>query len=114
MIALTVDQRGSRDAGDRIASWLTALADDPEVRLTLPFARTAGDEMQALADDPTGVTAAVRRLVRDGGWWIGIGVGEVEQPLPDDVRAARGPALVRARGAVEQAKGRPSGVAVEA
>ena len=47
--------------------------------------------------------------LRSGRWYVGIGVGEVDLPLPASPREGSGPAFVAARAAVEQAKsgGRP-------
>ncbi|MBB3674899.1 hypothetical protein [Modestobacter versicolor] len=106
---LTVDQRGSRRGTDRVPGALAALAAVPTV---LRFERTAGDEFQGVLDDPAVVVDVVRRLVRDGGWSIGIGAGPVQTPLPGSTRAGAGPAFIAARGAVEAAKRRPVRVAV--
>jgi hypothetical protein len=106
---LTVDQRGSRRGPDRVPALLAALTGVPTV---LRFERTAGDEVQGLLDDPVVVVDVVRRLVRDGGWSIGVGAGPVATPLPGSTRAGSGPAFVAARSAVEAAKRRPVRVAV--
>jgi hypothetical protein len=106
---LTVDQRGSRRGPDRVPALLAALTGVPTV---LRFERTAGDEVQGLLDDPVVVVDVVRRLVRDGGWSIGVGAGPVVTPLPGSTRAGSGPAFVAARSAVEAAKRRPVRVAV--
>jgi len=106
---LTVDQRGSRRGSDRVPGALTLLSGVPTV---LRFERTAGDEFQGVLDDPAAVVDVVRRLVRDGGWSIGIGAGPVHTPLPHSTRAGAGPAFIAARGAVEAAKRRPVRVAV--
>jgi hypothetical protein len=106
---MTVDQRGSRRSGDRVPAVLTALSGVPTV---LRFERTAGDEVQGVLDDPAAVVDVVRRLVRDGGWSIGVGAGPVQTPLPGSTRAGAGPAFVAARSAVEAAKRRPVRVAV--
>lgn len=106
---LTVDQRGSRRSPDRVPEVLAALAGVPTV---LRFERTAGDEFQGLLDDPSVVVDVVRRLVRDGGWSIGVGAGPVQTPLPGSTRAGTGPAFIAARAAVEAAKRRPIRVAV--
>ncbi|MCZ2826498.1 MULTISPECIES: hypothetical protein [unclassified Modestobacter] len=106
---LTVDQRDSRSSPDRVPEVLSALADVPTV---LRFERTAGDEFQGLLDDPAVVVDVVRRLARDGGWSLGIGVGPVHTPLPGSTRAGAGPAFVAARAAVEAAKRRPVRLAV--
>ena len=106
---LTVDQRGSRRNPDRVPAALTALAG---VATVLPFERTAGDEFQGVLDDPAAVVEVVRRLVRDGGWSVGVGAGPVHTPLPRSTRAGSGPAFIAARAAVEAAKRRPVRVAV--
>jgi hypothetical protein len=41
-------------------------------------------------------------------WHIGLGIGMVEEPLPEDPRRARGPAFLAARTAVETAKKEPT------
>jgi hypothetical protein len=106
---LTIDQRGSRRSTDRVPGVLAALADVPTV---LRFERTAGDEFQGVLDDPAAVVDVVRRLLRDGGWSVGVGAGPVQTPLPGSTRAGAGPAFIAARSAVEAAKRRPVRVAV--
>lgn len=110
MFVVTADQRGSRRAPDQVPSVLERLNRHPTVRA---FERTAGDEVQGLLDDATTVVAVLVTLVRFG-WWVGIGVGPVDRPLPRSARAGRGEAYVAARRAVEAAKSAPGGVAVEA
>jgi hypothetical protein len=104
VIVLTVDQRGSRSTPDRVADVVTALADLP---LRLPFERTAGDEFQGVLDEPSALPRAIERLLRDGAWYIGLGIGDVDEPVPDTARAGRGPAYVLARQAVTAAKNSP-------
>ena len=106
---LTVDQRGSRRAPDRVPGAFTVLSGLPTV---LRFERTAGDEFQGVLGEATTVVDAVRRLVRDGDWSIGIGAGPVQTPLPSSTRAGAGPAFLAARAAVEAAKRRPVRIAV--
>jgi hypothetical protein len=106
---MTVDQRGSRRNPDRVPGVLSALAGVPTV---LRFERTAGDEFQGVLDDPAVVVDVVRRLVRDGGWSVGVGAGPVQTPLPGSTRAGAGAAFIAARAAVEAAKRRPVRVAV--
>lgn len=91
---------------------LKALEADPPEGLVRAFERTAGDEVQGLLSDPEGVVEAVTRLARLGGWRVGVGVGEVDTPLPESTRAATGPAFVAARRAVEDARTTPAQVAV--
>lgn len=78
--------------------------------MVLPAERTAGDEVQLLLQDPAAVIALARAVVRDGGWWLGIGLGRVELPLPDSTRAARGAAYLAAREAVDHAHASPVGI----
>ena len=107
---LTVDQRGSRSGDDRVPDVLRRL--NSGVPTVLRFERTAGDEVQGVLADPAAVVDAVVRLVRLGGWSIGVGAGPVQSPLPDSTRAGAGPAFLYARRAVEAAKGRPVRLAV--
>jgi hypothetical protein len=104
VVVLTVDQDGSRRGPDQVPGALTSLA---EVATRLPFERTVGDEFQGVLDDPAAVVAALEPLLRAGEWNIGIGIGEVETPLPDHARAGRGPAYLHAREAVTHAKSSP-------
>src|SRR5215470_10296118 len=104
VLVLTVDQRGSRRSPDRVAEIVAALADVPTLR---PFEQTVGDELQGVLDDPAALAPAVETLLRDGTWHVGIGVGDVEEPLPPSTRAGRGPAYLHARQAVTTAKSSP-------
>jgi DNA-binding NarL/FixJ family response regulator len=101
---LTVDQQGSRSSPDLVPGTLAALAD---VSLLRPFERTVGDEFQGVVAGPAVLVQAVERLLREGTWNIGIGIGAVEQPLPDHARAGRGAAYLQARSAVTAAKTSP-------
>jgi hypothetical protein len=111
MFVLTVDQRHSRRTSDRVEALLRDLA-DRELRLVRPFERTAGDEVQAVAERPEVVVDLALLLVRDRAWSVGVGVGGVDQPLPASTRAGSGPAFSRARAAVTAAKSRATGLAV--
>ena len=113
MFVLTIDQQRSRSSVDAVPSLLDTLNSRHAEKLLLPFERTAGDEVQALLDDAATVVDIVVGLLRAPQWSIGIGVGEVERPLPDSVRAARGTAFLGARTAVERAKNAPANIAVE-
>ena len=83
---------------------LDALAGVPA---RLAFQRTAGDEFQGVLDEPAALPAALEPLLRADAWNIGIGIGEVETPLPEQAREGRGPAYVAARDAVTSAKSSP-------
>ena len=106
---LIADQVGSRAADDRVPAALAALGD---LAVALPFERTAGDEIQGLLDDPRSVVTAITRLTRLGGWRIGLGVGTVDTPVPTSTRAARGPAYLAARAAIDTARSAPAELAV--
>ncbi|WP_151081765.1 transposase [Nocardioides cynanchi] len=104
VVVLTVDQDESRTGLDQVPTALDALRAVPCLR---PFERTVGDELQGLLDDPAALPAALEPLLRSGGWNIGIGLGPVETPLPDQARAGRGEAYLAAREAVTAAKSSP-------
>ncbi|GAA3161844.1 hypothetical protein GCM10010531_11940 [Blastococcus jejuensis] len=107
---LTVDQRASRRTPDRVADVLRDL--NATVPAVLGFERTAGDEFQGVLAGPAEVVDVVLRLVRVGGWSIGVGAGPVQTPLPASTRAGAGPAFLSARRAVDAAKQRPTRLAV--
>lgn len=106
---LTADQRSSRSTEDAVPDALALLADVETLR---PWERTAGDEFQGVLTSSASLATAVRHLLRDGRWHVGLGVGEAEQPLPPSTRAGRGAAHVAARHAVDQARRTDQHVAV--
>ena len=111
MFVLTVDQRHSRRTTDRVE----ALLRDLRARrgdLVRAFERTAGDEVQGVVAAPEIVVDLVLLLVRDRAWSVGVGVGAVDDPLPESTRAGSGPAFVAARAAVTAAKSRSTCLAV--
>ncbi|MGY2003514.1 hypothetical protein [Blastococcus sp. SYSU DS1024] len=107
---LTIDQRASRRGPDRVGDVLAQL--NADVRTVLAFERTAGDEFQGVLGEPDAAVDVALRLVRLGGWSIGIGAGAVQEPLPPSTRAATGPAFLSARRAVDAAKQRSVRLAV--
>ncbi len=104
VVVLTVDQHGSQTRTDQVPAALEALGAVPT---RLGFQRTAGDEFQGVIDEPAALAVALEPLLRADAWNIGIGVGEVETPLPEQARAGRGTAYVAAREAVTAAKSSP-------
>ncbi|WP_028279136.1 helix-turn-helix domain-containing protein [Arthrobacter sp. H5] len=112
MFVLTIDQQASQRNPDQIPSLLALLQNVPAV---VPFERSVGDEAQGILDSAGAVVEAVMRCLRDGSWYVGIGIGTVETPLPPSPREGRGDAFVAARTAVERAKktGDRAPVAVE-
>ncbi len=112
MYALTVDQVDSRHGDDRVEGTMRELLGALDDVVLAPE-RTAGDEFQLLTSSPETTLDALLRLTRTGGWSIGIGIGDVDEPLPASTRAASGSAFIRARDAVERAKRSPEHLAVE-
>ncbi|WP_353829052.1 DNA-binding protein [Agromyces sp. SYSU T0242] len=104
MYVVTADQVGSRTDVDRSAAMREHLQERYGDRLRLPVDQTAGDELQLLTADAETATDVILDLARDGHWSIGLGVGEVREPLPDAVRMATGDAFFAAREAVDAAK----------
>ena len=107
--ALLLDQRQSRGGHDLVEPWLREMG-DPSLAFLLPFERTAGDEMEALIDDPATLTEVVLRAL--GPRPVTVGIGDVDQPLPVSVRQSQGPAFVLARQAIQEAKARPERIRV--
>lgn len=104
VLVLTVDQRDSRTSTDRVPEAVAALAAVPTLR---PFEQTVGDELQGVLDSPAALPEVVELLLRDDAWHIGIGIGDVETPLPPSARSGRGAAYLHARSAVTAAKNSP-------
>ena len=111
MFVLTVDQRHSRRTTDRVEALLRDLSPH-RGDLVRAFERTAGDEVQGVVAAPQVVVDLVLLLVRDRAWSVGVGVGAVDDPLPESTRAGSGPAFVAARSAVTAAKSRSTCLAV--
>lgn len=105
MFVLTIDQRRSREGGDRVPELLAELT---PFTLASPFVRTAGDEVQGVADDPGVVVEIIDLLLRSGRWRCGIGAGAGDLVFADDApdsRSGRGEAFVLARDALDSVKG---------
>ena len=60
--------------------------------------------MQAVINDPEAIVTIALDAVADGGWWTGIGFGDVEVPARATARESRGEALWNARDAIDAAK----------
>ncbi|WP_127472555.1 DNA-binding protein [Microbacterium sulfonylureivorans] len=112
MFVVTADQRDSRINDDLVPAGLDAVSALAGSRLALAPERTAGDEIQVALPDAGATLEIVLHLTRLRTWSVGIGVGSVEEPLPANVRAARGAAFLHARDAVERAKRAPTRVAM--
>lgn len=87
-----------------------------DAHLLLHFVRTAGDEMQGVVATGEGLASVARQCLETGGWWIGIGVGPIDEPSGKTARETRGQAFWHAREAVERARkhkgGSPGPIAV--
>lgn len=98
---MTIDQRGSTADIDRVPS---LLRDVTPLTTSGTFERSVGDEIQGVVQDPGEAVAIALHALRRGHWYVGIGVGPVDMPLPQSPREGSGPAFVAARHAVERAK----------
>jgi hypothetical protein len=116
MLVVTIDQIGSSTSADRVPAFLAELDVLTHDHRQLAFERTVGDEVQGVLAEPATLRAVVSHALRDGHWSIGIGIGDVDEPLPHSTREATGPAFSLARKAVDRAKGKRmvARVAVEA
>lgn len=112
MLIITADQRASRTQDDLVPATLEVVTHIASGRLALPADRNAGDEIQAATDDGDAALAIVLHLVRTGDWAVGIGAGPIDEPVPSEIRAARGQAFIHARAAVDRAKSASSRLAV--
>lgn len=101
MFVVTIDQRGSRIHGDKVPELLDLLSG---VDAVLGFERSVGDEVQGVLEDPAAVLETVTKVLREQVWYVGIGLGGVDLPLPKFSREASGEAFIAAREAVESAK----------
>ncbi|BCW70351.1 MarR family transcriptional regulator [Arthrobacter sp. NicSoilB8] len=101
MYVMTIDQRGSTGDVDRVPGLLKDLG---ALSTSGRFERSVGDEVQGVVEHPDEVVEIALHALRSGHWYVGIGVGEVHQPLPASPREGSGPAFVAARAAVDRAK----------
>jgi hypothetical protein len=114
MFVITSDQRDSRSSADLVPAAVASVHAHGHQGLVLAPERTAGDEVQVALADAGALLAIVLDLTRSERWSVGVGVGAIESPLPDSVRAARGEAFVNARDAVDRAKKAATRVAITA
>jgi predicted XRE-type DNA-binding protein len=110
MMVLTIDQRDSRHRPDMVERLVERL--NAQYVPLRAFERTAGDELQAVMDDAEAAVALLLDVALTGEWSVGLGVGRVRLPLPEQTRAGAGEAFEQARDAVERAKNAPASVAV--
>jgi hypothetical protein len=99
MFTLTINQTDSRRDGDRVPQLLKDLRHIPA---RLDFDRSVEDEVQGIVDCPHQAVEAAMIALRCGSWYVGIGVGPVNEPLPNQIKDASGHGLVYARRAVDR------------
>jgi hypothetical protein len=101
MYVLTIDQRGSTADMDRVPGLIAALRSlTPD-----PFERSVGDELQGVVEQAADVVDIALHALRDGHWYVGIGIGTVQLAPGGSPREGSGSGFVAARKAVELAKG---------
>lgn len=113
MFVITADQRASTVSGERVEELLTALtpwSQQWREAIALPLERTVGDEVQIVLTAADAAVDLALRLMREGDWSVGIGVGRAHLPLGPSSRASSGPVFIHARDAVERARGRGESV----
>jgi hypothetical protein len=98
---------------DLVPSLLNSLNRRPRrTGLLRKFERTAGDEVQGVLSDANTTIDVIIELIRADQWNIGLGIGEVNEPLPRSTRAGSGPVFLQARDAVNRSKSSPHHVNV--
>lgn len=112
MLVLTINQRDTLDAGDRVDAFLRALGAVPGLdgAVALPFQRAVGDEFIGAVTEPAAAVDVALRALRERRWNVGIGVGALRGadgsagvPASGDLDDVGGPGLAAARRAVEAA-----------
>ena len=100
MFVMTIDQRGSTGAQDKVPELIARIS-----RLSdAGFERSVGDELQGVVADAAEVVDIALHALRTGSWYVGIGVGAVNLPPGASPREGTGAGFVAARRAVELAK----------
>ncbi|KUM35762.1 hypothetical protein [Arthrobacter sp. EpRS71] len=99
MFTLTINQRDSRHDGDLVPQLLKDLRHIPA---RLDFDRSVEDEVQGIVEGSHQAVETALIALRSGQWYVGIGVGPINEPLPNLVKDASGHGLVYARRAVDR------------
>jgi hypothetical protein len=99
MFTLTINQTDSRRDGDRVPQLLKDLRHIPA---RLDFDRSVEDEVQGIVGCPHQAVDAALVALRCGSWYVGLGVGPVNEPLPNQIKDAGGHGLIYARRAVDR------------
>lgn len=109
MFTLTINQRDVRKDGDQVPQLLKDLRNIPAL---LDFDRSVEDEIQGIVESAHQAVDAALIALRSGKWFVGIGVGPVNEPLPNQIKDATGHGLVYARRAVDRLHSGPERVPV--
>lgn len=109
MFTLTINQRDSRHDGDLVPQLLKDLRHIPA---RLDFDRSVEDEVQGILGCPHQAVEAAIIALRCGSWYVGIGVGPVNEPLPNQIKDASGHGLIYARRAVDRMRDRKDRIPV--
>ncbi len=112
MFVLTIDQKASRTGPDLVPAGLAQFARLGKDGATLGPERTVGDELQLATSDAEVALEVVLSATRTGRWSTGVGLGDVDRPLPASIRSGRGAAFINARTAVDRAKSDATRVAI--
>ena len=99
MFTLTINQRDSRRDGDLVPQLLKDLRHIPA---RLDFDRSVEDVVQGIVESSHQAVQTALIALRSGQWYVGIGVGPINEPLPNLVKDASGHGLVYARRAVDR------------
>jgi len=102
-IVVMLDQRASRHGVDLVEGMARTLNEALGAQLTLPFVRTAGDEMQGVVATGDALAAVASRCLEARCWWVGVGFGAIDLPMAATARETRGPAFWNARDALARA-----------
>lgn len=108
-LVVLLDQRASRYRPDLVETMVAELNRELGVPLTLPFVRTAGDEMQGVVATGEALAAVATHCLEARQWWIGIGIGTIDSSPAPTAREARGSAFWHARAALGRAHQRKGG-----
>lgn len=101
MFVLTINQRDSKESGDRVEELLETLGEIPAL---VPFQRSIGDEAIGVVQSAHIAVEVALEAIRERRWHIGIGVGPVEMAEGASINTAEGFGLVYARRAVNRAQ----------
>src|SRR5690625_4168805 len=87
VFVFTIDQEASRKSSYQVQTLLAKLKDLPTV---IPFARTVGDEVQGVLDDPAAAVEVLRQVLDENNWHTGIGIGPLKAEDRNLQRSADG------------------------